>query len=204
MSFTAVDTKVANMAIRNLGEGAEIQNLATDDSEEGQACRVYFEQARDETLEIFDWNFARKFATALGLVSSDPTAWWRYAYRVPPDCVAFRSIPNGRARSARDEEIDFETVPDAQGMLVYTNQADAGGKYTFRQTNLGFWSSTAKTLLSFRLAYYIAPSISEKEEKSVEMLAKFRALQPDALAVSGSQKRFAEPPLPKTIRARNG
>lgn len=104
----ASETDVCNLALAHVGTRSTIAAL-TEDSNEARACRRFYPQARDETLEAAWWSFARRTATLTllksapgtpefqGVVSnvwndSYPAPPWLYEYAYPSDCVRARYL----------------------------------------------------------------------------------------------------------------
>ncbi len=153
------DTEIANMALRHLGQGVEISDLGTDQSAAGRALRRFYENTRDEVLREVDWAFARKYATLL-LVSENPeeaSPEWSYAYTYPSDCVRFLAVRTGFPPGSGVPHIPFEVV---EGAKIYTTAKDAKGVYTSRVTNSARFPADFVTVLSLRLAVYVAPSLT--------------------------------------------
>jgi hypothetical protein len=155
----ATDTEIANLALSHLGIGKLLANLDTDRSEEGNVCRRFFDIAKDATLRDFSWPFATKFAT-LNLVEEDPTGEWGYSYRYPSDCLMLRRIISESRNDSRQSQEPYKIGQDDEGLLIYTDREDAEVEYTVRVTNNDTLPSDFVMAFSFRLATYIAPTVT--------------------------------------------
>lgn len=152
---------ICNMALSHLGVSTEIQNLATERSKEAQACRRFFENARDEVLRDFDWSFARR-REVLALVETDPNTDWHYSYRKPAGAVAVRSLPNdaGIRVDTTASRVVFVEGSDATGELIFTDQTDAEVSYTHRETDPEKFPPDFVSALALLLAARIGPRVA--------------------------------------------
>jgi len=205
MSFTTSDTGIANMALGHIGHGKPIGSLSTDASREAHACRVFFDNSRDEVLRDVAWPFATKYAS-LSLVEEALTTEWSYSYRVPADCLMFRRIQSGLRNDNRQSKVPYRIGSDSSGGLIYTDHVDAVGEYTKRLTSVEFYPPDFKTLLSMKLASYIVPLISAGDPyKMGDSLAKKYLIQlAITTANARSEEQGEELPQSELIRAREG
>jgi len=152
-------TEICNLAVFHLGTGKEIANVETENSQEANACRRYYEVARDEMLRDYPWPFAST-TVALGLVEADPNDEWGYSYRYPANCVRIRRILGGERNENRQEREPYKIGRDGTGSLIYTDMDDAEIEYTYRETDTGRYPSDFCMALAYRIAGYIAPRLS--------------------------------------------
>lgn len=167
-------TVVCNLAISHLGKGKEIQSLETDRSEEGRACRSFYELARDEMLRDFVWPFCTKIV-ALALVEEEPNDEYGYAYRYPSDCLFFRKIQSGIRNDTRSTRVPYRIGADDQGQLIFTDKQNAIAEYTSTiGQNPAKWHPDFTFAVSYRIAAYIASRITGGDpfktgEKSLQL-----------------------------------
>lgn len=153
------DAEVCNRALSHLGSTKEISNLTTDASAEAASCRRFFQPARDEVLR----DFAHPFTTtivSLGLVQTNPNNEWNYSYRYPSDCMMFRKIQSGVRNDRRETRVPYRIGKDSTGKLIYTDEVNAIGEYTFKETDISKWPIDLQNALSLLLASYIAPRVT--------------------------------------------
>ena len=160
MASSTTKTIICNMAVSHLGNGQEIQDLDTDRSQEAQACRRFYDQARQATLRDFPWPFAKK-TVALSLITSDPSPDWFYSYQYPSDCLEFHKILSCISNDTRQSRVPYNIVYGANGNEIYTNRQNAYGEYTVDVTNESRFSPDFVMALSFRIASYIAPRLTK-------------------------------------------
>lgn len=167
-------TQICNMALSNLGIGKDVANVDTENSQEANACRRFFESAKEAVLADLDWTFATKEAT-LGLIEANPTQEWAFSYRYPTDCVNMRRIKSGMRNDTQSSRIPFKILIDASGRIIYTDHEDAEIEYTQNLTNTDLFSAEFDLALSFRLASYIAPRLTGGDpfKMKAEMLGQY-------------------------------
>lgn len=152
-------TEICNLALSHLGISKEIGNVDSDNNANANACRRWFDDARDETFRDFNWPFATKYAT-LGLVETTPNTDWAYSYRYPSDCARFRKVLNTVRNDTRQSRVPTEIASDDSGRLIYCDSEDAVGKYTRKVTDVSLFTQDYVALLSLLLASYIAPRVT--------------------------------------------
>src|SRR5690348_14818440 len=128
------------MALAHLGTGNFISNLATDDSDEADACNAFLETVRQQTLRDFPWPFATKTAD-LGLVEEEPNDGleWGFSYRYPSDCLEARRIPSGVRMDTVVSRVPFRIGYDASGRLIFCDVEDAQLEYTALVTDPSYY-----------------------------------------------------------------
>jgi hypothetical protein len=155
----ASKTEIANLALSHLGVGKEISNLDTDNSSEGSVCRRFFESARDIVFSDFNWPFATKIRS-LSLIEEDPNEDWQYSYRYPTDCLRAIRILSGTRNDTNDSRERYKISRDASGGVIYSDKEDAQLEYIERVTDVDRYPVNFTMALSFRLAHYIAPTVT--------------------------------------------
>jgi len=152
-------TEIANITLSHLGVGKEIANLETENSQEANTCRRFYDVAREATLRDFPWPFARK-EVALGLVEENPTTEWSYSYRYPSDAVKLRRIFSGIRNDSRQTRVPFKIVRDATGRLVYCDLAEVFMEYIYNESDASRFTADFVLAFSLRLAVYAAPRLT--------------------------------------------
>jgi|SRR3990172_1300120 len=201
--MASVSTKIANMALSHLGVGKQISDITTDQSQEGKACREFYEICRDLVLKGFDWPFATQFVT-LGLVEEDPTTEWAFSYRYPSSCIRLRRILSLR-NDNRQSRTPYRIGRDDDGKLVYTDQEDAEVEFTFHVTNAEEYPDDFVMAVSLLLANYMAPRLTAGDpfkmgERAIRLYA-FQIKNAEVSAVNEEQDE--EEPESEFIRTRS-
>ena len=191
------NTEIANLALSHVGTGAEIANLETENSQEANAVRRFYDNALDTVLSEFPWPFTIKFLV-LALVQKDPTAEWKFSYTYPPDCLNIQRILSGIRNEARDNHIPYRLAFGTSSTVIFTDMEDPCLEFVSRVTDVIRYPANFARALSYQLAYLIAPRLTsgdpfKLQEKTLALyyqeisVARARAineeqpeLQPDA------------------------
>jgi hypothetical protein len=155
----AYSTEIANLALGHIGVSSEISDLETEQSREAKAIRRFWDVCLEQVLRDHPFGFATKVAE-LNLVESDPNTDWLFSYRYPTDCLFVRKILSGVNITTPSDPIDYKLAGDDSGRLIMTNQEDAVIEYTRVLTDFDNMPADFKMAFSYRLAVYIAPSLT--------------------------------------------
>lgn len=190
-------TEICNLALSHLGVGKPIDNLETEKSQEAAVCRRFYQTARQAVLRDMRWPFAKRIE-ALGLVEEDPNEEWDYSYRYPVNCLLARRILSGTRNDTQDTQIPFVIASDDSGELIYTDEYQAELEYTFNVTNEALFPPDFVLAFSFRLAAYIAPTITAGDPFKMGA----RALQMYGLEIyKASSNAFNEQKLDRIVES---
>jgi hypothetical protein len=111
-------TDIWNQAAGRIGQLESI----TDELAEGATarwCRIYYAQARDATLQAYDWSFARRVTWPATLSGQTAPVPWSYCLQMPAGALAIRGYHCG----------DIATGPVdamAEPAFVVSEATDAG------------------------------------------------------------------------------
>lgn len=127
---SVTEVQIAKFALSRIG-GENIESFdPVEDSTESHQVALWYHHCRRETLELFDWTFARK-RVALALDSNAaPDGVWVYRYQYPADAVVVRSIQNPAGRAADPVPFDIELPTSPEVETILTDAADAIAIYT--------------------------------------------------------------------------
>jgi hypothetical protein len=198
---------IYNAALAHVGEvSTTIADPDTDKSTAARACNRAYPFARDARLASADWGFASTFVipTALTLASRPPD--WAFAYRYPPDCVAYRGVrpyptaqrpfPSMRASLPTDDGRSFVQV-------VLCNAPSPYLVYTRRVVETDFPAPFVEALV-WRLAVSLAMALGRSEtiRQTAEKMAQVRLSE----AMAASMREQPIPPFPDSpmIAGRDG
>lgn len=152
-------TVIANLALSHLGSGKEIGDLDTENSDEANTIRRFYDEALKKILEDFDWPFASKIAD-LTQVATNPNDEWNYSYRYPADCVRVRRILSGIRTDNRQSRIPYKISKDSGGRLIFTDLDSAKLEYTEKIETVELYPAAFVMAMSYLLAMYGAPRIT--------------------------------------------
>lgn len=169
------DASLCNMALNHLGVTAVIANVTSDTTGEAKACRLFFENARDEALGDFPWPWATVPAD-LALVEEDPSEEWGFSYRYPSDCLRLVRIRSGiggiintfpnavptvlNGGMTNNGLVRHRILRDGSGRLILCDLEDAVLEYVQRITDASQFPADFCAAFSLLLASYIAPRLT--------------------------------------------
>ena len=202
-------TGIANMALSHVGAGS-IENL-NELSPEADEARTWYDHARRQTLEAFDWNFARKRAImslhgdTISETSTDPLAGvWAYRYQYPADCLIMRKIQNPSAPPGDATPFDIEGSLSGEEKTILTNMQDAVAVYTYDAIDTGLFSTLFVRTMSHLLASLIAFTLTGKQRLGVEQAQFYQILLRGAAAANANESVEDRPRLADWTRDRSG
>jgi hypothetical protein len=192
-----------NLALSHLAISKKII-LETDRSAEANACGDFYNTVRDKTLSDFPWPFATKFAL-LGVVQENPTTEWLFSYRYPSDCLFLRRIFSGIRNDNRQSRISYKIGQDAQGLLIYTDMAQAEMEYTISSDDVVRYPEDFRMAMSLHLAHYIAPRLTQGDpfklgQRAYQMYRMELQIAADSAA---NEEQSDELPQSEFMRARD-
>jgi len=194
---------IANMALSSIGQGA-IVSLA-ENSAAGNACSLWYDFCRLQTLAAYNWSFARKRATLTEADEDDdppPEDVWLYRYVLPTDCVAVREVVNPLGPSADAVPYALEQSTDGLTKTLLTNLEDAQIVYTANVTLINmftpFFIDCLAACIAYRIAYTITGSLDVRNEAGKYFVSILRT----APAQDGNETVEQAPRDSEAIRAR--
>lgn len=118
----ASEVDIANLALAHLGDAATVSSFdPPEGSAQAEHCAQFYPIARDELLEMHQWNF-NTTRLALSPLSTPPPAAWQYAYGLP------NNVLNAITVMAVDAGDDASVALPTEGS--YVSSLDAGvGSY---------------------------------------------------------------------------
>jgi len=114
---------ICNMALGHIGRSTLPIVSLTDLSVEARTCGLWYDAARQECLELYDWSFCRSRVT-LALHNDPPPIEWAYRYQVPSGMLAFRDFWNPLANATLGG-----LTSSADGSTLYASQGMWNGYY---------------------------------------------------------------------------
>jgi len=157
--MATADTEIANLAVSHLGISEEIGDLTTENSDEANAIRRFYDVALETTLRELNWPFTTRYQT-LGLVEENPNDEYRYSYRYPSDVLFIQKIQSGIRNDNRQSRISYRIMSDDSGQLVLTDAKDPVIYYIRKEDNVSFYPSDFVLAFSYQLAFLAAPRIT--------------------------------------------
>ena len=131
MPISLTKTDICNGALSLLGQ-TPITDLDTDESEEGDACRIWYLRTRQQVFAQIPWRCLQKTVTLTGdLVPTNP----RYpsSFLVPSDFISITEAPEldilKRYYFLEGDRIVVDAI-ESSIILTYTFQEENVGRYS--------------------------------------------------------------------------
>jgi hypothetical protein len=198
-------TQIVNIALMRMGVSQSVANVDTENSREALSARLIFNDERDFVLRDFPWPFATAYAE-LGLGSGSATSPanrdWTFAYRYPSDCMFARRLVTENGRNDTNPP-PFRLGRDAQGRLIFTNEQDAQLEYTASVTDAGEFDPLFVSMLAWRLAASMAPSLSRLKDMAKTALEMYAVDKSTAQARALNEQQQEQPAESEFISARS-
>lgn len=195
----ASKVEICNVGLSAVGVTVGIASM-DEASTEAQECSKIFDLCRDQVLRDFNWDFARRFVT-LNLVAESPNSEWTYSYRYPSDCLKVRRIVSGNRREAR--RIPFQLGSDSQGMLIYTDAAEAVVEQTTRIEDTALYPADVAFALGYLIGYRVAKPLARDSKEQAAARQAYLIEISNARANAGNETGTDELPEAESIRARD-
>lgn len=199
----ASSVDICNMGLGHIGARAVVSAInPPDGSTEASLCSRFYPQAVRRALEMHDWAFARK-RSALGVLATNASEVWTYAYSLPSDCFVPRRILTDLATAYEEDSENFKR----EDTVLYSNKAAAVLVYTFDQQDTTKFSAAFTDVASYLLAAYLAGPIlkgSEGATTGAKLRAAAAEVIKEAAKVDAQSADIPNDFTPGSIGARNG
>ncbi len=198
-------TNICNMALGNIGIGKQIADIDTERTVEAEACRQFYDIARDAVLGDFQWPFSTKIVT-LGLVGTDINGEWAYSYRYPADCMKAVRILSGVRNETRQTRVPYRIIADNSGSLILTDFPNAQLEYVFKNTQVDKYPPDFILSLALKLAGLIVPRVSGGDRFKImpQLLQLYEYSISSAQATAANEESLDEKPQSEFITQRDG
>lgn len=157
---TISSVQICNMALSHIGQG-RIESLA-EASPQAKQCKLWYDISREETLEAFDWSFARKRIT-LSADSEDPPESWAYRYQYPV-CLTIRRLAHPSGEDYDPPPYTIELNDDGTRKTILTDLEDAVAVVTLSVTDPNLFTKHFAKTVARKLAGNIAYALTAKSE----------------------------------------
>lgn len=127
-----------------------------DGSTSANDCSAIFSPTRQELLRSHDWNFARS-RRKLARLSESPTFEFSYAYQLPTDWLAVRSVHNTVDGGGN---ITYRI----EGRSILSDASDIFLTFTKDVTDPALMPADFRSFLAYRLAEQLAKTSTVRDE----------------------------------------
>lgn len=155
----ATKIEICNMALFHLGTTIAIQDI-NEKTKEAKALKVFYGTALEACCRDFTWQFTKQIVK-LQLVEENPNDEWQYSYRYPNNANLIKRILHPGSRDdTYMERVPFDQSSDSSGKLIFCDQPEAYAEISVTPINESFFHADFVLAFSYRLAFYIAPSLT--------------------------------------------
>lgn len=200
---SAVD--ISNLALSHLGDEATVASIdPPEGSAQAEHCARWYPIARNELLELHDWNFASVRAPLSLLSASTPQ--WAYTYARPNGAVRVLAVldadatddvqPIPGAATFTPQPFVCEALADGT-QVIRTNQANAAARYTLQVEDPTRFSPLFADALAYLLASKLAGPVlkgAEGRKAALDLRNYFAAVALPQAARSDANQRHATQP----------
>jgi len=201
VSHTLSVVKICNMALSHIGANSSIESLS-EASAEAQACDIWYDFSRTQTLEANNWNFARKRLTLVTHADDPPSGVWAYRYQYPSDCVMIRRLQNPSGDVADITPFEIEMDDSNTGKTILTDLDEAVAVYTFDQEDTNVFSPFFVEMLSLALATHIVFTLTGKGDLKNNLTDNFINMSRVAPSLNANEEKSPAPRDAPWIRGR--
>src|SRR4051812_47202369 len=195
------EVTICNLALNAIGVTAYISDL-NESSDEANACRLAYPQARDEELEVTapSWATRRVRPAALDPAQLDlagGAGGWAYAYALPHDALphGLRSGFSGIRPPPGDQQIRVAVGYDGNTgqAIVLTDQETPEFVYTARITDPARFPATFARAIAERMAKDLIRGL----RKDLRLLEAQRRMSGEASGTAAASAGRASKPDPE-------
>jgi hypothetical protein len=184
---------ICNLALFAMGEPSTVTSIITPQTQIEEKMALTYDAVRQGLLREFFWLFAQANAT---LASNGPGFGpWLYAYPFPVDCLRVNNLGWTMEHPHENYEI--------QGRTIYTSWLMSGSyttppgtapplmiRYTCDAVNVRLFDALFVLLLSLRLAYRTAYSITKKRSVEEKIEKQMEIEEPKAISVNSQEQKI--------------
>ncbi len=164
-------TDIFNMALMELGITSPITDATINSDNKAIILNTFWENARDEVLKAFDWNFAEKFKNLSLLDETEFDPRFLFCFDYPQDCLNAREIIPVDGDKLKKK---FKISAGQNGnKIILTNINPAVLKYTRKITTESYFSSEFCATLALYLAALAGKALTGSEQKANNALKKY-------------------------------
>ncbi|KKM95862.1 hypothetical protein LCGC14_1183830 [marine sediment metagenome] len=185
LSETLSETSICNMSLAKLGankipDGQTVEGSATL---EAVQCRLHYEQTRDALVRSHSWRFAA--ARKALSTTTTPAFEWDYAFDLPDDFLAMRSIYENRFSGENFRSYALE------GSLLLTDENAMSIRYTKNVTDVTEFDSLFIEVLVLQLALKLTSLAGSTPEIRESLKDDLKNLMPSVKALDRQETNTA-------------
>ena len=164
-------TNIFNMALNELGISAPIENASVNTDNKALILNNFYENAKDEVLKAFDWNFAEKFKVLTLTTEECIDPRYTYCFDYPQDCLCARDVfekDGGKFKKG------FKLSAGESGAkTILTNVNPCVLRYTRKVSTESYFTPEFCSALALYLAGLAGKALTGSEQKADAALKKY-------------------------------
>lgn len=163
-------TTICNMALGRIGNLGNMTDVDADNSDEANACKLFYDQTRDAALRLHEWAFA-KARVSLSQSTTDPAFEYDNQFQLPSDFV--------RIRTSYDDTVESNInnyTYEIEGDLLLTNESSVDLKYIKRVTDEAKFDHLFVEVLVLMLALKLSTKFRNEDTLHARLQKEFAEL----------------------------
>lgn len=199
-------TQICNMALSNANQEGVLMDVDTEQSNEADRCRQWYDISRLVVLAAYDWSFARKRAD-LVVHADDPPSDFndflpRFRYQYPNDCIAIRNIKPYDAYG-RQRPFSVESAPNSTRSIVCAID-EAVMQYTFDNVDTFQFPPNVAIAISLVIGSYIVGPTTGRNNLKRDLIVQANLAVREAAAIDLNTEQDEPERDAEWIQAREG
>ena len=194
---------VGRMALSHIGVSQNLESLTASTPEAAQLT-IWIDDSRQQTLEAFNWNFARRRMILATHAEDPPEGQWGFRYQYPFGALKVREVWHPAINPHTTDALPFEVELAADdSKTIVTDLDEARAIWTKDITDLTLWNSLAIEAFSRILSSHIATALTTQKQAAVQQFNFFNAIINTATSVDANEQIGRQPRDADVIRARD-
>jgi len=164
-------TTLANMAFAHCGISQTVVDIdaTTETTTHADQFNVFYPTVLDAVYTRYKPDFPIKQA-ALSLIQENPNLTWKYEYTYPTDCLVALGLTDGSQLGVDTfTEMPYIVANDGSDRVIWTNEESISLDYLSSFTVISKVPPDFALALSYIMAGYIAPSITENRNSGFSL-----------------------------------
>jgi hypothetical protein len=181
------EVDICNLALGHIADPAEITAIAPPDgSTQAALCKKFYPIARDETLSVRDWGFARQ-RQLLSKLSVDAPSGWSYWFTIPNPFLVARGLVAEDYGTPTEYKIESHST---HGTVVLAEVDPAELWYTATIEDTSKYPPVFVHALSWKLASYLALPLTRDPKIKQVTIEQFQATLGEAATIDANQQKL--------------
>lgn len=183
MASPSTKTDICNLALSRIGsERVTEAQITANTAVIPIHCNLHYEQTRDALLRSYWWRFAGARATLS--TTTTPTFEWAYAFSLPSDFLAFRSVYEDNNTPLKNTTDSFKF----EGKVLMSDDSSMQIRYTKQVTTVADFEPLFIEVLVLQLALKLVMPIAQDLKLYREIKEDLKLLMPSVRAMDRQEQ----------------